>query len=478
MTTVDFRSRFDGDEKALDPRGFVDELADELGGQRGIDAGRSAVRLGLTPLTIEVDAAAVTLEPADDGLAIRLGGSEALVVALDRSGFSDLVQDVASTFALHMTGRATIKRGSVDEFIAWESVLRCLLDGRAVYEPGTIAYRDRTGAPLDLQRSFTLEDGSDEMGHFLAEAGFLHVAGIFTKAEMAQVSAELDDAIAGAERDDGASWWARTENGEWYPSRILGFNQKSPTLRALLHDERFTQLGALTDDSYLQRDPDVGDSAEGLLKRVGVVEGISDVSWHKDCAMGGHSRHCCGLTVGISVTGAGRENGELGVVPGSHRANIGLLGIEGLDLPRLPLPTRTGDITVHCSCTLHMSRQPVSAERRVVYTGFGLAPRPGDHKVERTHEQIRRERAVLNDHVRERQESGALSLRAGSYELSGGVSRPEERPGRVLPDSANIDGRGVGAPSACRALSFRGIPMHRRVDRERSGHDGSQHPMS
>ena len=234
---------------------------------------------------------------------------------------------------------------------------------------------------------------------------------------MAQVSAELDEAVATADRDDGASWWARTANGEWYPSRILGFNQKAPTLRALLHDERFTRLGALTDDRYVQRDPDVGDSAEGLLKRVGVVEGISDVSWHKDCAMGGHSRHCCGLTVGISVTGAGRENGELGVVPGSHRANVGLLGIEGLDLPRLPLPTSTGDITVHCSCTLHMSRQPVSAERRVVYTGFGLGPRTGDHQVKKSHEQIRRERAVLNDHVRERQGTGALSLRAQSYEL-------------------------------------------------------------
>ena len=417
MTTIDFRSRYDGDEKTLDPSGFVDELADDPGGQRKIDAGRSAVRLGLTPLTIEVDAVAVTLEPADEGLAVRLGGSEALVVALDRSGFSDLMQDVASTFALHMTGRAVIRQGSIDEFIAWEPVLRCLLDGRAVYEPGTITFRDQSGAALELQRSFTLDDRADEMGHFLAEAGFLHVAGIFTESEMAQVSAELDEAVATADRDDGASWWARTANGEWYPSRILGFNQKAPTLRALLHDERFTRLGALTDDRYVQRDPDVGDSAEGLLKRVGVVEGISDVSWHKDCAMGGHSRHCCGLTVGISVTGAGRENGELGVVPGSHRANVGLLGIEGLDLPRLPLPTSTGDITVHCSCTLHMSRQPVSAERRVVYTGFGLGPRTGDHQVKKSHEQIRRERAVLNDPVRERQGTGALSLRAQSYEL-------------------------------------------------------------
>ena len=49
-------------------------------------------------------------------------------------------------------------------------------------------------------------------------------------------------------------------------------------------------IGSFTDDTFVQRDPDVGDSAEGLLKKIGVVEGISDVSWHKDCSMGGHSR--------------------------------------------------------------------------------------------------------------------------------------------------------------------------------------------
>jgi hypothetical protein len=417
MTTVDFRTRFDGDDRMLDPTGFVDDHQTDGHEKSRIASGRSAVRLGLVPLSLDVDGVALTLEPDNDGLIVTLGRGEALIVALEGRAFSDLMQDVASTFGLHMTGRAEIKRGSVDDFIAWEPVLRCLLDGRAVYEPGSIAFRDPKGAPLELQRSFTPDDEPDEMEHFLAEAGFLHIAGFFTESEMVQVSAELDDAIAEAHRDDGASWWARTQSGEWYPSRILGFNQKSPTLRALLRDERFRSLGALTGDHFVQRDPDLGDSAEGLLKKVGVVEGISDVSWHKDCAMGGHSRQCCGLTVGISVTAAGRANGELGVVPGSHRANVGLLGIEDLDLPRLPLPTRTGDITVHCSCTLHMSRQPVSAERRVVYTGFGLAPRPGDHKVEKSNEQIRRERAVLNDHVRGRQESGALSVRAGSYEL-------------------------------------------------------------
>jgi Phytanoyl-CoA dioxygenase (PhyH) len=417
MITVDFRSRFEGDTAPISPSEFIDERATQSGDAHGVEAGRAAVRLGLAPLTLDVEGEQLTLQPAADELMIEHRGGDALVVALDGAAFSDLMQDAASTFALQMTGRAEVSRGTVDAFVAWEPVLRCLLDGRAVYEPGTITFGDREGAPLELRRSFTLHDEPEDMGRFLAEAGFLHVEGVFTEGEMAQVSAEFDDAMASAEQDDGASWWARTESGEWYPSRILGFNQKSPTLRALLHDERFALLGTLTDDHFVQRNPDVGDSAEGLLKKVGVVEGISDVSWHKDCAMGGHSRHCCGLTVGISVTGAARENGELGVVAGSHRANVGLIGIEGLELPSLPLPTRTGDITVHCSCTLHMSRQPVSAERRVVYTGFGLAPRCGDQLTEKTHAQIRQERAVLNDRVREQQEHGVLSPGAASYQL-------------------------------------------------------------
>ncbi len=328
-----------------------------------------------------------------------------------------MTNDTVSTFGLVMSGRADIRIGSVDAFVEWEPVLRCLFDDRAVYEPGTIGFCDRDGAPLELRRSFTIDSDPDEMGHFLAQAGFLHIEGVFGQAEMAAVSRDLDDAIAAADRDDGASWWAQTEVGEWYPARILGFNQKSPALRTLLHSERFAMIGTFTDDEYLQRDPDDGDSAEGLLKKVQVIEGISDVSWHKDCAMGGHSRHCCGLTVGISVTGAGRDNGELGVVPGSHRANITPLGVEGLDLPRLPLPTRTGDVTVHSSCTLHMSRPPVSAERRVVYTGFGLAARSGDRQTERTPEEIRRERARLGDQVRDQQRRQHLSSRSASFEL-------------------------------------------------------------
>jgi len=417
MTTVDLRTRFDGDVVDLRPDDLFGDThhAQAIKGN-GLAAGRGAVRLGLPPLTLDVEGEVLTFGIDRNQLVIRRETRDALVVKLDGGAFSDLMQDVASTFGIQMTGRAVIERGTLDAFVEWEPILRCLLDGRAVYERGTIDFKDRHADLLDLRQSFTTESSPDEAGHFLAEAGFLHIRAMFTDIEMAAVSAELDAAIATAKVDDGASWWARTSDGESYPARILGFNQKSPTLRELLRSDRFVSIGKLTDDDFMQRDPDVGDSAEGLLKKVGVIQGISDVSWHKDCSLGGHARHCCGLIVGISVTGANRENGELGVIPGSHRANIAPLGIEGLDLKALALPTQVGDVTVHCSCTLHMSRPPVSAERRVVYTGFGLAPRRGDLPDVLDPVEARRQRAVLNDHVRVHQREPERG-RVGSYEL-------------------------------------------------------------
>jgi hypothetical protein len=61
------------------------------------------------------------------------------------------------------------------------------------------------------------------------------------------------------------------------------------------------------------------------------------------------------------------------LVAGSHRALIQPAFVRrDLDLPQLDLPTETGDVTVHCSCTLHMSEPPVERGRRVLYTDFSL----------------------------------------------------------------------------------------------------------
>jgi hypothetical protein len=66
-----------------------------------------------------------------------------------------------------------------------------------------------------------------------------------------------------------------------------------------------------------------------------------------------------------------------------------------LDLQPVMLETRTGDVTVHCSDTLHRAHPPVNRHRKVVYSSFALPVRPGD---EVAPDQRRREqRAQLSD---------------------------------------------------------------------------------
>lgn len=406
MSTIDQRTRFRGDERDLGSDWLHNELPGILR-ETGTLGGHGVEVLGLSPLSFDVDGTTGHLAVAAGRLEVHEGAADdGPVAALDASALSDLVQDVVSTFGLEMASRVVMRRGTSADFVAWEPVLRAVLDERPVHEPGAIAFHAQDGGPLDVEQSFRLDDSPAEIGHFLAEAGYLHLRGVFTQQEMAAVSAELDDAIAEATQDDGASWWARTAQG-WFPARILGFNLKSPTLQELLSSDRFRSIGKVTDDTMVQRSPRDGDSAEGLHKKVGVLEGISDVSWHKDCSLGGHSRGCSGMITGISVTGADFSSGELGVVAGSNRANVQPLDIHpDLDLPRIPLPTQTGDVTVHCSCTLHMSRPPTDRERRVVYTGFGLAPRPGDVVATVDPEDARHARAALNNQVRRRQHAG------------------------------------------------------------------------
>ncbi len=418
MTTVDFRTRFQGSEHDLDAATFCEDTLPALLAEHGRLAARGYAHLQLTPLGFEVGDALYTLAPDGDILTVRRGiDDDAVVVALAPGDFSDLVQEVSTTLGLGIRGRVEMRRGTMDQFVAWEPVLRAAIDERPVHEPGMVQLSDADGNELDLRQSFTLTDPREQVGAFLATAGFVKLRGVFERDEMTPIVDDLADAVAEARRDDGQSWWARDGNGEWYAARILAFNEKSPTLRKLLHDDRLTQLGTFTDDTYTQRDPDNSDAAEGLTKRIGVTDGISDVPWHKDCSPGGHSYTCCGLTVGLCLTPADRESGELGVVAGSHRANVQGGGVRpDLDLPRVSLPADAGDVTIHCSCTLHMSSPPVSRERRVVYTGFGLARRPGDVVKPVDRETIRRERADLDDAARRLDQRG-YGAAAQQFEL-------------------------------------------------------------
>jgi hypothetical protein len=379
MTSVDVRTRSDADLRAVDFVAFhEEELPALLARGHGEVAGRGLAALGLPPLGLEVGARTYTYRAGEGGVEVVPGGDgAAAVAALDPEAFSDLVQDVRSTVALVIGRSVRMVRGGERPLIEWEPVLRAMIDGRRVHERGAVTVSDRGGEPLDLARAFTLEDSRDEMAHFLAEAGFLRLTGVFTPAEMARVNADIDRAVPRYRPDDGRSWWARTRAGEHRPVRLQRFQEESDAVARLLEDERLRAVAGLTGDGHRPRRTD--NAIEVLVKPIGVVEGISDVSWHKDCSLGRHSYQCCGMTLGIAVTAAGVESGQLCVVAGSHRALVQAKGLrEDLDLPRVGLPVGPGDVTVHLSCTLHMSIPPTRAERRVLYAGCPLPPRPGD----------------------------------------------------------------------------------------------------
>ncbi len=390
--SLDVRTRRFSEIRALERDEIFDTVLPEAVRVHGGLAARGLRYYDLPALGLEVDGRTVVLETAGDVLRLRpdLAGS-GVVAVLDSGALSDLVQDVVSTMGLTMTSRVKIVEGDITDWIRWEPILRALFDGRKVYEPGDVTFVDLSGEPLDLTRSFTADDDHAEMANFLEQAGFLLLRQIFSEAEMTELGADIDYWIDRATPDDGQSWWATDSSGTSHAVRVLSFHEKSELVGQLVTDARFRWIGELPDDGHI-----TGGSAEGLVKPLGIVRGLSDLPWHKDCGQGGHSYSCNGLTCGISVTSADRRSGALGVVPGSHRANTTASGRDGCrDLEPLVLETLPGDVTVHCSDTLHRAHPPIDRPRKVVYTGFGL-PRPQDD-VRRDVSSARTERAALSD---------------------------------------------------------------------------------
>jgi hypothetical protein len=377
MISLDVRTRTEADIRDVDaPIFFADELP-ELIATRSHLAVPGALELDVAPFCIATPSGTWTLSVECDTITIGTGDEGDARVELDDDEVAKLVNDLITPMTLVASARLRMERGNLGDFLDWWVVLRALVDGRAAHTAGSIEFRDADGRPLDLGRRFTLDEGDAEIAHFLGEAGFLHLEGWFGAGEMEQISRDIDDALPRYREDDGRSWWAEIGDGTRRAVRLQRFEEHSPTLAALLRDDRFLRIGRLTSDGYVART-----TAEALEKPIGVVKGISDLLWHKDCSLGMHSYTCSGLTVGVSVTGADAVSGQLAVVPGSHRALVQpALHRRTWGLPPRDLPTRIGDLTVHCSCTLHMSHPPVTRERRVLYTGFAL-PASGESAAE------------------------------------------------------------------------------------------------
>ena len=373
MVSLDLRTRTDADIRSVATEAFFDDELPGLAAVRADLALPGARELGVEPFTFETPTGAWTLTIDGNALRVTRGNTGAACVRLSDADIADIVDDLKTPMTFVTAGTLDMARGNLGDFLDWWVVLRALIDGRAAHTAGSFELRDRSGAPLDLHRSFGPDDDDAEIAHFLGEAGFVHLLGWFDPAAMHAIADDMDRALPAYQRDDGRSWWAKTADGADRCVRMQHFHEHSSKTVDLLGGDELARIGRFTDDGYMPRW--AGNRIEALVKPIGVVEGISDVPWHKDCSLGMHSYNCCSLTVGISVTGADARSGQLRVVAGSNRALVQPAFVRKESaLPIVDLPTATGDATVHCSCTLHMAQPPVDRERKVMYTGFGLPP--------------------------------------------------------------------------------------------------------
>jgi hypothetical protein len=365
--SFDVRTRADGDDDRLEPPAARDAIAAAL--DSGADLVRRVLHYAKHPLTVDVDGD--TWHLASDGSRVALfdgAASEGLRLKLTADQLADLWCDQATPMAWFSSGALRLD-GRLEHLLDWWVLLRAAIDQREPHVPGAIDF-----SGTDLTQSFTLDDRDEDISAFLAEAGFVHIRGVYGEDEMATVSANMDAAAPTYEKGDGRSWWARTNDGVDRLVRMQGADTVCPSIGRLVEDERLARIGAIPRSGH-EWGTRTGNRIEALFKPIGVAEGISDVPWHKDCSLGRHSYECCSLTVGISVIGADETSGQLRVIAGSHRALVwpALLRRDN-DLPDLGLPTQTGDVTIHLSCTLHMAQPPVERERKVLYTGFRLPP--------------------------------------------------------------------------------------------------------
>lgn len=374
--SIDRRTRTDASPVELDPAVLLDRVLPEaFASSEG--RLRGACTPDLAPLVLDVAGEQRWLEVHDGTPVLRSGAAPtgSGVLHLDDGMLADLVVDQVTPISWLADGSLRLDGGGLGLALDWWLLIRAALDGTTPHVPGAIGFVDLDGSPLDLSRSFTLDDPVEELAHFLGEAGFLRIRGAFDEGEMAAISADMDREAPGYTKGDGRSWWATLHDGSDALVRMQSFDQRSAAATAVMDSDRLAVVAGLTDDGHrLPVGP--GGRCEALFKPLGVAQGISDIPWHKDCSLGRHSFECCSLTVGVSVTGADAESGQLRVVAGSHRALMWPAPSvqPGNDLPVLDLPTETGDLTVHCSCTLHMAQPPVASPRRVLYTSFAMDP--------------------------------------------------------------------------------------------------------
>jgi ectoine hydroxylase-related dioxygenase (phytanoyl-CoA dioxygenase family) len=311
-----------------------------------------------------------TYAPGPDGVTVAPGDdSAATIAAMGPAAFSDFAHELRTTYGLLYAGLVEFPRGDFTGLERWEPALRALFHGRPIYDD-VVAAAARAGGPLD--RTFTLADGDDALRGFLHRTGFLHVRGVLSAGEVDTLRAEVERIRADATPDDRRSWWAKDAAGAEVCCRLIYTNLASPPIGALADDARFRRVAALHGEQ-LEPELDLLDGISVVIKNPAVVEGLSDLPWHRDCGLGGHPVLCPTVAIGVQLDEASAENGQLVMLAGSWRTSSHQLRRRDEERwPVVALDTEPGDVTVHFGHTLHAAPPPSApdAGRRAMYVTY------------------------------------------------------------------------------------------------------------
>ena len=347
------------------------DLRQFLNDGRGTNAAKS-MPAGRS-LTIVVGDDAWTYRSTGDDIELIEGRAAGLTIELVREAFSDFVNEMWSVFGLLYGERLSLETGSFEHLVAWEPVLQALWFDRPIYAAtGSSDFVGRNGLPLSLNQAFTLDDDADEMAHFLQTCGYLVLRNVFSTEEIAAMNEVVERERQGSTPDDKRSWWATDSDGNEVCCRVTYLAERDQVFADLAADDRLKAIATLSGARLLPC-PDRLDGLGVVIKNPSVVEGLSDLPWHRDCGMGGHFVLCPGLNVGVQLDEASAENGQLWFLAGSHHHAAQSLDMSQINgLPAVAVNAQPGDVTVHFGHVMHAAPPPSSptANRKAVYVGF------------------------------------------------------------------------------------------------------------
>lgn len=336
--------------------------------------------VGAPPFAIQLnDGRAYSYISVNGAVRIEPGIREdaATVVQIEERAWQQYVNGFRTVAGLILAQSVRILRGNMETWDLWDPAIASLYTGQEIFDPNK-PLLDADGAPLDLRRSFTLNDDPEVMSHFLETAGFIVVRGAMAHLRD-KISQEVDRIRAAAVENSPFSWWVDNETtGERFPYRLMFISEYSEMIRTFMNDDPTVKKLAAIARRDLIPLHDRGQGAMSVLKPFGADETIGDsiagnLGWHTDCGLGGHCIMCPSINIGIHLDAAGPHSSQLWAMAGTNgKLTHASLNRLLADAPNaVPLDTQPGDVSIHFSCTNHAGPPPAGRDgRRTLYFPF------------------------------------------------------------------------------------------------------------